>query len=168
MLISSGDHETSQKIILMLPESYYEEDYYEIGIAFKRLRMDERAHTIFSKIYSSYDTDPEYLSDFAQVKIAIANKNYKSKERNWATIRRLRGEAIELLRRAINLFEDERQKAWCWFHLAKTLQFNRSPIGVVDEAYNEAIRLQPDEKSFKFAFKKWKAYLGNKSITLDD
>lgn len=167
-LISSGQNELAKRVMQMMPDDYHPDDPYEIGLAFKRLHMNERAHTIFVRIFSSYDSNPEYLHDLAQVKIAIANKNYKSRNRNWATIRRLRGEAIELLRRAINLHTETKQKAWCWYHLAKTLQFQRSSTGSVDEAFRNAIQLQPSEQLFEESYQKWKAYLSKQSLTLED
>jgi len=151
---------------LLAPEDFYDDDPYEIAIAFKRLNINDKAHLLLSKIYSRYDNDPYFLHDLAKVKIDIANKNYRGRDRNWALIRRLRIEAIELLRKAINLFEDKSQKAWCWFDLARTLQFSRQPTSSVEEAYKNAMSLLPEEKTFKKYYDRWKDYIRNKRVDL--
>ncbi|MCZ4150704.1 hypothetical protein BZG21_40675, partial [Escherichia coli] len=130
------------------------------ALAFKRLRIYDRAHTILSSVYPIYGNKAEFLHNYAGVKTSIANDLYKKEKenRNWATIRRLREEAVELLRRAIPLFEDnQRQKAWCWFDLARTLQFSKGTSRSIEEAYQNAIELW-NEPQFRESYNRWKSY----------
>jgi ATP-dependent DNA helicase RecG len=157
ILLTAGRIETAKKVFSKTPEENFEEDYLEVALAFKKLKIYDRAHTIYSKIYSYNSSKAEFLHDFAGVKISIANENHKSEKRNWGIIRRLREEAIDLLKRAIVLFEgNDRQKAWCWFDLARTLQISKASTKTVDEAYLNAMQLW-SENTFKVSYDRWKS-----------
>lgn len=159
ILLSAGKFEAAKKAFLKTPEENYEEDYLEVALAFKKLKIYDRAHTIYSKVYQFYSSKAEFLHDFAGVKISIANENHKSERKNWALIRRLREEAIDLLKRAIILFDgNDRQKAWCWFDLARTLQLSKASTKTVEEAYHSAMQLW-SEHQFKTSYDRWKASL---------
>lgn len=49
LLGGAGKSEDAKRVILMASESDYDEDPYEIGLAFKRLKINDRAHTFFLK-----------------------------------------------------------------------------------------------------------------------
>lgn len=158
LLMGAGKMEEAKRVFLSTPEESFEDDYLEVALAFKRLKIYDRAHTILSRVYPIYGNKSEFLHNYAGVKTSIANELYKRENRNWATIRRLREEAIELLRRAIPLFEDnQRQKAWCWFDLARTLQFSKGTSRSIEEAYQNAIELWY-EPQFKESYDRWKSY----------
>jgi len=171
ILLNNGDNTKAAKVIENLPESEWLNDPIEIAVAFKRLRIYKRAHPIFLKFYSLIDSDPIHLHDYAQTKIEIANRMTKNKRNiDWTTITKLRNEAIELLRKCIQLLEasdSATELAWCWYDLARTMQFGRMHSGrffpktQVEDAYKKSIELLPNEKRFKNAHSRWLDYLAN-------
>jgi ATP-dependent DNA helicase RecG len=68
------------------------------------------------------------------------------------TKRRLNREAVELLRRAIQLSNDKVKNAWCWFDLAKTLNSLRASETEILQAYSKAMELLPDEPRFRESY----------------
>lgn len=161
-LLSAGQEESARDVINLLPESEYANAPLEVAIAFKRLKEYERAHTIFVRYYGSVSHTAEYLHNFAQVKLGIALDIAHKKNPAWHTVRRLQGEATELLRRAIALYGDGSQKAWCYFDLARTLMWLREPNHQVENAYQSAIDILPGERAFREAFAKWKEKVYNR------
>lgn len=159
ILISNDEDEKAKQVI----ESMSENDYWgaplDVAISFKRLKLYERAHTIFSRIYSSYESNVDYLHNFAQTKIAISNELAHKRNTQWSTINRLRRETIELLRRAIGLVHerDYVEAAWCWFDLARTMSWLRFSKSQIQEAFEKAIDLLPYEKVFREAYDRWRS-----------
>ncbi|TRZ48084.1 hypothetical protein D4S03_10360 [bacterium] len=159
VLFGNNDKQKAKEIIDLLPESEYLSAPMDIAIAYKRIKVLDKAHTIFSRIFDSHADSPDYLHNFAQVKISIANDLAHHRNPNWHTIRRLRNEAIEFIRRAIILSKDTVQQAWCYFDLARTLTWQRVPSSQIEEAFQNAIDLLPHERSFKESYSKWKQYV---------
>jgi len=90
------------------------------------------------------------VHEFAQTKMKLA-----SKERGHVR-KRLNQEAVELLRRAIQLSDDNIRTAWCWFDIARTLNWLHSPETEVLNAYGKAMELLPNEPIFRENYEKWK------------
>lgn len=155
LLLSAGRQDKARRVLESLPEADYEGAPLDIAIAFKRLRMYDRAHTVFAKVYRDYDSNPTYLRDYAQTKLAIATDMATRRNPQWDTVKRLRRESVEILRRTIALSQDRIQKAWCWFDLAKTLDWLRFPRSQVQEAFENATKLAPSEYTFKEAYSRW-------------
>jgi ATP-dependent DNA helicase RecG len=84
------------------------------------------------------------------------DKDIASKERGHVR-KRLNLEAVELLRRAIQLSDDIIRTAWCWFDIARTLNWLHSPKTEILNAYGKAMELLPNEPVFKENYEKWKA-----------
>jgi ATP-dependent DNA helicase RecG len=68
---------------------------------------------------------------------------------------RLNREAVELLRRAIQLSDDSIRNAWCWFDLARTLAWVHSPETEVLQAYIKAVEILPNESRFLQWYDRW-------------
>lgn len=175
LLLSNGFETEARRVLQMLPENQWHVNPAEIAVSFKRVGLYDIAHTLFSRAYASIEGNPIYLHDYAQTKTEIANKIVKRRRVktgiDWITINRLRNEAIELLRRAISLLDASHNKtelAWCWFDMARTLQYGRKRTGKsysesqIEEAYQNAIALLPYERRFGEAHNKWKEYIANK------
>ncbi len=173
ILLRNNKKAAATKVIQSLPEDEW--DNVEVAVAFKRLKIYDRAHPIFTRIYASIESDPIHLHDYAQTKIEIANqmRNKRRTERrtDWVTINKLRNEAIELLRRAVQLLEGSKnvvELAWCWFDMARTMQYGRIrpgrpyPNRQIQEAYDKAMQLLPDESRFRQAYEKWQEYIAHK------
>jgi ATP-dependent DNA helicase RecG len=155
--LNRQDRSGAKQAIDSMPESGYANAPLDVAIQYKRIRENDRAHTILSRVFSTHDGNPEYLHQFAQVKMAIAN-DMARKQRNpqWLTIRRLRQEAVELLRRALTVSNDRTQRAWCNFDLARTMSLLKTPNAPIREAFEAAIDLIPGESAFHEAYERWK------------
>lgn len=64
-------------------------------------------------------------------------------------------EAAERLHRAIQLFDDDVRTAWCWYDLARTLNWLRAPETEILIAYSKAMELLSDELVFREGYKRW-------------
>lgn len=152
------DASKARKIIDLLPETEYMNSPYEIAVAYKRLNIFDKSHTIFSKIFGMFENDAHYLQNFAEVKMAIAQSIYKKRNPNWQTIRRLLKEAIELLHRSIPLQENSSDRAWCYFDLARALKRLKYTPSQIHDAYKNAIENDPNEKIFSESYKRWEKF----------
>lgn len=162
IIFNNNNRIRAKEIIDLLPENEFYSSPLEIAIAYKRIKVLDKAHTFFSRIFGSFDNNPDYLHNFAQVKISIANDMAHRRNPDWHTIRRIRKEAIELLRRALSLSQDTTQRAWCYFDLARTLMWQKVPNSQVEEAFQNAIELLPYEQAFREAFDRWRNYSSSK------
>jgi ATP-dependent DNA helicase RecG len=162
VLLNSNDRIRAKEVIDLLPDDEHYVSPLDVAIAYKRIKVLDKAHTILSRIFGSYDNDSDYLHNFAQVKISIANDMAHRRNPDWHTINRIRKEAIELLRRALTLSHDTTQKAWCYFDLARTLTWQKVPNSQIEEAFTNAIELLPYERAFREAFERWRIYAHKK------
>lgn len=129
-------------------------DYSELietAILKKRMKNFSDAHRLFVQADASNSNDSKTIQEFAQTKIKLA-ANAKDKQ----VKRKLNQEVLELLRRAIQLADDSSRKAWCWYDLAQTLQWLKRPLSEVEEAFQQAIQLLPQESRFQEKYFQWK------------
>lgn len=158
-LMARDDRAFARQVIDSLPEQTYSQNPLDIAIALKRVGRLEKAHVLFNRIFDHYSNNPLYLQNYADTKTRIADNLRESDYRDWTTINRLRDQAIDLLRRAVKLFEGNQvELAWSWFHLARIMrlrgnQYSREDI---EYAYNQAIALLPEEYRFKNSYEQWK------------
>ncbi len=61
ILIGNDEHEKAQEVIECMSENDYWGAPLDVAIAFKRLKLHERAHTVFARIYASCESNPDYL-----------------------------------------------------------------------------------------------------------
>ena len=157
IFIDKNRYDSAKKILEMMPISKNYKDLVEQAIIYKKARNFEQAHKLFNNVYSQYMDDPNIVYDYACTKLGLAKE--RNKYRNYIldknTRRRLTREAIELLRRALQLYSESIQKGWCWFELAKALAFMSEPRSEVEKAYLNALRLSPDENKFKQSYNNW-------------
>lgn len=157
ILIGDGARDRARQIMECMPEDFYYIAPVDVAIAFKRLKIHDKAHTIFSRAYGGNEFNPQYLHNYAQTKIAIANELAHRRNPQWSAVRRLRKDAVELLRRAISVSTDSTQTAWIWFDLARTLSWLRSRRSEIREAYENAIAILPHERAFRESYDKWRS-----------
>ncbi len=157
-LIGDNKDALAKAIIGHLERMRYYNDPVDIAVAFKRVKEYEKAHVILSQVFHQFDTDFEYLRNFAEVKISLSNDIYYSRKANWSTIRRLQREARELLERSIPLCRDNIAKAWCYFNLARCRNWLNDHPAKIDDAYKNAMDLLPEERAFRESFDKWQRY----------
>jgi ATP-dependent DNA helicase RecG len=147
ILIDNDQVREANEILGRIPKSRSIDDTVEAAILMKRARDFIGAHHLFSEAYAINPDDPKIIHEFAQTKINLARDLVK--QRDIETKKKLNKEAVELLRRAIQLTDDPRREAWCWFDLARTLDWLRSSISEVETAYLKAISLLPEETRFR-------------------
>jgi ATP-dependent DNA helicase RecG len=122
----------------------------EAAILKKRAGDFEGAHRLFAEAYSINPNDPQIIQEYAQTKIHL------SKEQRERIVKlRLTREAVEMFRKAIQLTDDPARKAWCWYDLAKSLDWLGDPQSDVEAAFLQAQALLPHERRFQDAYREW-------------
>jgi len=146
----------ARRVLNKIPLSAPSEDKLELAILRKRSSDFRRAHSLFVEISRDMMDDPKFLHEFSQTKVSLA----RSLRRDYATRRRLNRDAAELLRRAIQLSTDPTREAWCWYDLARTLRWLKSPSTEVEQAYLKALSMRPEERRFQHSYDQWKRQRG--------
>jgi ATP-dependent DNA helicase RecG len=141
-------------ILQRIPQVRTARENTEAAILKKRAGDLEGAHRLFAEAYAINPNDPQIIQEFAQTKIRLAKNLYG--RRDSSVKKRLSREAAELLRKAIHLSDDQVRKAWCWYDLAKVLNWLREPTSEVEAAFLQAQALLPGEPRFKSAYEEWK------------
>ena len=111
----------------------------------------QSAHHIFKQFHAQYGMESQFLHEFSQVKIKLA-------ERASSDIKELLyTEAEQLLREALAVGLIETQKAWYWFDLAKLLIATEQDPVSIEQAFKKAVELLPRESLFKRFYDNWKS-----------
>jgi ATP-dependent DNA helicase RecG len=155
-LIDGNRAKEGIEVLKRLPSSGTLADTIEAAILKRRSRDYQGAHSLFAQAYSLNPDDPKIIQEYAQTKLRIARTT-----RNIPIKKRLNNEAVELLRRAIHLSDDPVRSAWCWYDLARTLDWLRSPKSEVEAAFVRARSLHPNEPTFATAHEQWKEKTGH-------
>lgn len=153
-LLDKNDAANARNVLAMMPPAVTFAYIADTALLRKRARDYKEAHRLFAQVYPHMMDDPKVVQEFAQTKIAIAQGLNPARERS--TVNRLNREAVELLRRAIQLATDPVREAWCWFDVARTLGWLREPATEVEAAYLRALTLKPDEPRFKEGYRIWR------------
>lgn len=150
--LDNQDIERASAILAKAPSPPQIDELVELAILHKRAERLNEAHKIFAYNYDLIKDDPKALHEYAQTKMKLAAS---PQTRRYDIRKRLNREAVELLRRAIQLTDDHVRKAWCWFDLAKNLVWLRVPETEILQAYTKATELLPDEPRFKDWYQEW-------------
>jgi len=145
----------AQYTLERMPISRTVHDTIEAAVLRKRAKDFEGAHRLFAEAFSFDPDNPKILQELAQTKNSLAGKLFGSK--NIPVRKRLNQEAAELLRRAIQLTDDPKREGWCWFDLAKTLDWLRSPRSEIEAAFLRACSLLPGESLIHSSYERWKS-----------
>jgi ATP-dependent DNA helicase RecG len=152
--LDNQDIERAAAILSKAPSPPQIDELIELAILHKRAERLNQAHKIFAHNYALIKNDPKALHEYAQTKMKLAAA---PQTRRYDIRKRLNREAVELLRRAIQLTDDHVRKAWCWFDLARNLAWFRAPETEILQAYTKAVELLPDESRFKDWYNDWKS-----------
>jgi ATP-dependent DNA helicase RecG len=152
ILLDRGLGREANDVLEQIPPSRTLDDTVTAAVLNKRAGDFRAAHQLFAEAYAASPDDPKIVHEFGQTKIRLARNLY----RNIPAKKRLNTEAAELLRRAIQLSDDPIREAWCWFDLARTLAWLRSPNNEVEAAYLKARALLPQERRFESGYAQWK------------
>lgn len=148
------DHQNNKKASELLdeiPSPNNIQDVIDLALLNKRARKFKEAHRIFQTNYDLIKDEPKAIHEYAQTKIKLA-----SQSREKFTRQRLNRETVELLRRCIQMSDDETRKAWCWFDLARTLIWMRATEDEIEGAFKKAMDLLPFESRFIERYGEWR------------
>ncbi len=156
-LLNRGQAGEARKWLSRVPTTSGYGDLLDAAILHKRARSYDEAHRMFEDLYDRAKDDPKVVQEFAQTKLALARAvGYEDA----LTRKRLNLQAVELLRRAIQLTDDRTREAWCWFELARVVDWLGQPDSDVEHAYLQAMSLKPEDGRFVEAFEGWRAGRG--------
>lgn len=158
-LLDHDRREEAAKISGMMPEMDTPEDKAEAAISLKRAGKFQDAHRLFQDSYQARSNDARFVHEFAHAKLALADASESQGELP-ETKKRLYSEAEELLHRAIQLTDDRTRLAWCWFHLAQTMERQERSASEIEEAVQRAKGLLPEEPRFDAWLADWKGRRG--------
>ncbi|MCP4699103.1 MAG: hypothetical protein GY862_19955 [Gammaproteobacteria bacterium] len=150
VLLDRGEMAQAVKVLKDAPSPEKTDELIELALLHKRARQFQQAHSIFSANYDLLKDNPKAVHEYAQTKNQLAGKN-----RDRYVRKHLNEDAAELLRRAIQLSDDHIRNAWCWSDLARTLTWLNRPGTEITQAYQEAMRLLPDERRFTEFYRLW-------------
>src|SRR6185312_8713156 len=97
--------------------------------------------------------DSNLISDLAETKIELAQRLRPDEDP--AAKARLYREAIDLLRRALQLSKDPERQARHWFGLARALDGLGASSEEIQAAFEKALTLTPAEATFRDAYESW-------------
>ena len=139
----------AKALLRTLDASAAAQDAVDSAILAKRLGELESAHRHFEKAADSVRFDPRALHEFAQTKILLGQKAWRTKRGSiWrATNRRLLLDAREFLERVTQMEASDARHAWAWRDLGRVFGFLDQPAEQ-DRAYRRATELLPDEMRF--------------------
>lgn len=153
LYLDQGNTKRAAQILSKIPSPTRVEDLVDLAILYKRADRLQDAHSVFVSNYDYIKDNPKAIHEYAQTKVKLATSLHP---RDTSTKRRLNRDAVELLRRAIQLSDDNKRNAWCYYDLARALAWLRSPDAEVAQAYTKAIELQPHEQRFRESYEAWK------------
>jgi ATP-dependent DNA helicase RecG len=154
ILLDHNNPKRASEILTHIPSPTKVDDLVELAVLHRRSGHLREAHSIFASNYDLIKDIPKAVHEYAQIKTRLAADLPKSQI---DTKRRLNRDAVELLRRAIQLSGDDNvRSAWCWYDLARALSWLRSPDIEVLQAYSKAMELLPYEPRFKESYESWK------------
>ena len=151
-LLDRGLNKEAAQILELIPPAGPATDIAEAAILRKRMGNYREAHRLFVQVLPELRDDARIVHEFAQTKLSLARA-----ERDPTVKQRLNREAVEMLHRAIQLSTDPVRQAWCWFELARTLNWLKEPRTQVEEAYLRTLALRPEEPRFREGYERWKS-----------
>lgn len=133
-----------------LPQLNAVDDAFEAAIQEKRAGRMERAHRYFQIAGEAVLQDVKALHEFAQVKMKLAEKaKPRGGQGSWATYNRILDEAREMLQRVVQMDAPRTRHAWAWFDLGRVRKWRRMPKAEVRQAFEQAVKLNPEEARFR-------------------
>jgi len=146
----ANEKRKAEKLLGELHLSAQNQDAIDAAILSRRLRKESQAHHYFERAGVAIQADPRALHEFAQTKIRLAGYARRKRRGPWkATNRKFLAEARELLERVIQLDAPPTRHAFAWRDLARVRDFLREPATAVENAYERAMALLPEERQFQ-------------------
>ena len=146
VLANGGEVDRARRLLQRRHGGVFGQDAIDTAILARRLREPKAAHRYFERADDAILGDPRALHEFAQTKIDLAGA--ARRERRYGLRRKFLGEARSLLERVVQLDAPPTRHAWAWRDLARTFNWLRLPLREVEDAYEKALALLPDERRF--------------------
>jgi len=144
--VEAGDESRARRLLRQDRPALSGKDAIDAAILARRVRDSRAAHRYFERAGDAVHADPRALLEFAQTKLWLANEARRERQRD--SNRRFLTEARTLLDRVVQMDTSPARHAWAWRELARTLDWLRSPVREVEDAWGRAIELLPDEPRF--------------------
>ena len=145
-LMEAGEEREARALLRRRRVGVFGQDAVDAAILARRTDDSRTAHRYFERAGDVVYADARALLEFAQTKMKLAASAHYRRERD-LNLRFLR-EARPLLERVIQLDAAPIRHAWAWRELARTLNWLQAPARDIEEAYQRAIELDPDEDRF--------------------
>ena len=146
ILWEAGEENKARKLLRQNRPAMFGQDAIDAAIMARRAKESGIAHRYFERAGDAVYADPRALHEFAQTKLWLANEAYR--QRQPESNRRFLTEARTLLERVLQLDASPARHAWAWRDLARTRNWLKAPRRDVEEAYQRAMELLPDEPRF--------------------
>ena len=144
--VEAGDESRARRLLRQDRPALSGKDAIDAAILARRARDSRAAHRYFERAGDAVHADPRALLEFAQTKLWLADEARRERQRD--SNRRFLTEARTLLDRVVQMDTSPARHAWAWRELARTLDWLRSPVREVEDAWRRAIELLPDEPRF--------------------
>ncbi|MCY4600803.1 MAG: putative DNA binding domain-containing protein [Acidobacteria bacterium] len=145
-LMEAGEEDQARALLQQRRVGVFGRDAIDAAILARRAHDQQTAHQYFERAGEAVYADARALLEFAQTKLALALTPHVEQQRDLK--RRFLQEARPLLERVVQLDAAPIRHAWAWRELARTLHWLRAPARDVEDAYQKAIELHPDEGRF--------------------
>ncbi|MCY4332194.1 MAG: putative DNA binding domain-containing protein [Cyanobacteria bacterium MAG CAR1_bin_15] len=146
VLMDAGKPEKARQLLWKNSSLLFGQDAIDAAILARRLRDPLAAHQHFQRAGDAINADPRALLEFAQTKLQLSGKARRARRED--SRRRFLREARTLLERVLQLSAPPTRHAWAWRELARTLHWLGAPARDVEDAYQKAIALLPEEARF--------------------
>ena len=146
VLTDAGKPEKARQLLWKNSSLLFGQDAIDAAILARRLRDPLAAHQHFQRAGDAINADPRALLEFAQTKLQLSGKARRARRED--SRRRFLREARTLLERVLQLSAPPTRHAWAWRELARTLHWLEAPARDVEDAYQKAIALLPEEARF--------------------
>ncbi len=146
VLWEAGEENKARKLLRQDRPAIFGQDAIDAAILARRAKDSRAAHRYFERAGDAVYADPRALHEFAQAKLWLANEAYRRRQPE--SNRRFLTEARTLLERVLQLDASPARHAWAWRDLARTRNWLKAPRRDVEEAYQRAMELLPDEPRF--------------------
>jgi ATP-dependent DNA helicase RecG len=167
LLLDRSKAKEAAEILKRMPTGRSNEsELLETATLKKRSGDFEGAHQLLTEAYALNPDSVKTVHELAQTKSRLArNLHHKrqvgdSKRRfdpeTEGLRKKLLQDCVGLLRRTLQLTDDKIRLAWCWHDLARALDSLDQPENEIEQAFQSARALAPDEVPIQLAYRSWK------------
>ncbi len=154
--LKTGQPAQAEGVLDQMPPVLSGQEAMDAAIIERRLGREQQAHGYFLQAGEMVYGDVKALHEFAQNKMKLTKPLSRppfSPEKNKTRLRLLQ-EAETLLDRVVQLDAPPTRRAWAWYHLGQVRNWLKKPVNDVIVAYEQAVKLNGDERQFRQALER--------------